>query len=109
MKKFEWILPVNVYNKKKNSQSITRIKVKKVPEIMKILPQPEVIELFLKDQHDMVQAGKEFNAMQIMVPTATYMNLLQEIQKTIGTGIVLKSKSIDLVLDKVPVIQIIHK
>ena len=103
MKKAKLFTPVIFPNGKQ-----TLINIKNIKKVESLIPEPKTILEFLSDQRIMMDAGHQFNTMKILVDKETYEGCITEIKHKAGKDYKNK-ETIDILLEELPLIQIIKK
>ena len=101
MKKIKLHIPVLRVN-----QRITYLNVDNINEIKNEIPDKEILDQYLIDQIQMVQAGKPFHSMKIQVGKDLFNKYLSILKRRSG-GDFINKESIDIIYDNIPIIQIV--
>lgn len=103
MKKFTFQVPILT-----DKETVTFVNADKIKSLKGLLPQKEVFNQYIQDQKEMMDNGKEFHTMKIMIGLAKFEDLKKELNGKMP-GRKEFDKCIDITVNEIPLIQIMTK
>lgn len=91
-----------------NKNTVTYVNASKVEALTDYLPSNDIFEEFLKDQFDIFNNNGQFNTMKVLVELKDFESIKKQLNNKVPNQINIED-TIDVVLDKHPVVQFIKK